>query len=98
MTEAQKKVFDFLNGEASTITKEIVIEKPVKQVAVQVFTDGTLVEKEISDRRFRICKSCPYYFKQTKTCMKCGCFVDMAVLFKNYVLVSKIQQNVEIEK
>lgn len=31
--------------------------------------------KELSDKRYEICKSCPEFFNPTKQCKKCGCFM-----------------------
>jgi hypothetical protein len=56
---------------------------PAKRVAEQVFTDGVLAKKEVAERRFRICKLCPYYFKATGNCKKCGCFVDIKTKYKD---------------
>lgn len=38
--------------------------------------DGNkLVEEDISNQRYSICKACPELIKVTKTCKKCGCFM-----------------------
>jgi hypothetical protein len=34
------------------------------------------VPEEVKDRRFEICKQCPFFINMTGTCKKCGCFMD----------------------
>ena len=56
---------------------------PAKKVAGQIFTDGILAETKEVEKRLRICNLCSYYFKKTKTYLKCGCFVDIKSKFLN---------------
>jgi hypothetical protein len=34
------------------------------------------VPEEVKEKRFDICKECPFFIKMTGTCKKCGCFMD----------------------
>ena len=33
------------------------------------------VSIETHDKRYSICKECPFFIKTTKQCKKCGCFM-----------------------
>jgi hypothetical protein len=35
------------------------------------------VEQQEADRRFDICKSCPFLIKVTNQCSKCGCLMHL---------------------
>lgn len=35
------------------------------------------VDKQISEERLDICKSCPFLVKATSQCQKCGCFMHL---------------------
>jgi hypothetical protein len=35
------------------------------------------VSKEVSDERMSICESCPFLFKLSKQCRKCGCLMNL---------------------
>ena len=39
-------------------------------------------DKETSDERFNICKSCPELIKLTSQCRQCGCFMAVKTKFK----------------
>ncbi len=34
-----------------------------------------IVKPEKYEERMAICKQCDHFFKQTRTCKKCGCFL-----------------------
>jgi hypothetical protein len=40
------------------------------------------VDKEISTKRFDICKSCPKLIKLTNQCKECGCFMNIKTTLK----------------
>lgn len=40
------------------------------------------VDKETSEARFDICKTCPELFQMTKQCKKCGCFMALKTKLK----------------
>ena len=35
------------------------------------------IEGAEADRRFNICKECPFLIKATNQCKKCGCFMNL---------------------
>jgi hypothetical protein len=39
--------------------------------------------KEMSERRLSICNDCPRFFKTTKTCLECGCFMKVKTLMSS---------------
>lgn len=39
-----------------------------------------MVSNEVAVERARICASCEFLFRPTKTCKKCGCFVKAKVM------------------
>jgi hypothetical protein len=55
-----KKILDIIKGGIDTTNKLI--------------SDG-LASKEVSDYRYKICTSCPYFNKKFGTCYLCGCFM-----------------------
>ena len=36
---------------------------------------GMFVSKELRTERLDVCRGCPFLFKPTYTCKKCGCFM-----------------------
>lgn len=38
---------------------------------------GNKVSAEIQEYRYAICKECPFLYKPTDTCKKCGCFMKI---------------------
>lgn len=38
------------------------------------------VDEEIRKERYEICKSCEHFFKPTKQCRKCGCFMELKTM------------------
>lgn len=40
------------------------------------------VETELSKNRMSICNSCEYFFKPTKQCKKCGCFMPAKTMLE----------------
>ena len=36
--------------------------------------------QEMASRRLTICRDCPRFFKQTRTCLECGCFMKIKTL------------------
>jgi hypothetical protein len=41
------------------------------------------VESEVASSRFEICKACPELIQLTKTCKKCGCFMEAKTKLPN---------------
>lgn len=41
------------------------------------------VESDIAAARFEICKACPHLIQLTKTCKKCGCFMEAKTKLPN---------------
>lgn len=41
------------------------------------------VDDEIFNERMEICLSCPFLIKMTKTCRKCGCFMEAKTKLPN---------------
>lgn len=41
------------------------------------------VSKEIAEKRFLICRSCPELIKLTKQCKKCGCLMHLKTKLEN---------------
>lgn len=40
------------------------------------------IDRETSESRYEICKSCPELFELTKQCKKCGCFMALKTKMK----------------
>jgi hypothetical protein len=40
-------------------------------------SEKKIVNDEISNKRFDVCKSCPELINLTKQCKKCGCFMTL---------------------
>jgi hypothetical protein len=40
------------------------------------------VDKEVSTKRFDICKACPKLIKLTSQCKECGCFMSIKTTLK----------------
>lgn len=40
-------------------------------------------EKEVSEKRYSICLTCPEFLKATKQCKKCGCFMALKTKLEN---------------
>lgn len=34
-------------------------------------------EKSLKDQRLAICEQCPFFRTNSRTCQKCGCFMDL---------------------
>jgi hypothetical protein len=43
------------------------------------------VSEEVAEKRFNICKDCPELIQLTKTCKKCGCFMQMKTKLEHAV-------------
>jgi hypothetical protein len=43
------------------------------------------VSEEVAEKRFNICKNCPELIQLTKTCKKCGCFMQMKTKLEHAV-------------
>lgn len=41
------------------------------------------VEKDVSDSRYAICKTCPELIQATKQCKQCGCFMAIKTKLVN---------------
>ena len=41
------------------------------------------VDKEVAEKRYAICQSCPVFIHTTKQCRDCGCFMNLKVLLKS---------------
>lgn len=41
------------------------------------------VSEDIASHRMSICKQCPFLFKFTKQCRKCGCFMEAKTKLPN---------------
>ncbi len=41
------------------------------------------VDEKTQEERISICRECPYLFKTTETCKKCGCFMNVKTWLKN---------------
>lgn len=41
-----------------------------------------LADKELIDKRLKICKGCPFKNPKNNTCKKCGCFIGLKVKLK----------------
>lgn len=41
------------------------------------------VSDEVASERMEICKSCPFLFKISKQCRKCGCLMDLKTKLPN---------------
>jgi hypothetical protein len=43
------------------------------------------ISEEVAEKRFNICKGCPELIQLTKTCKKCGCFMQMKTKLEHAV-------------
>jgi len=43
------------------------------------------VSEQFAEKRFNICKDCPELIQLTKTCKKCGCFMQMKTKLEHAV-------------
>jgi hypothetical protein len=43
------------------------------------------ITEEVAEKRFNICKDCPELIQLTKTCKKCGCFMQMKTKLEHAV-------------
>jgi hypothetical protein len=53
--------------------------------AKEFVQDNFLVEKEVADKRYEICKSCDRFFKFTNQCKECGCVMRAKTKIKGQV-------------
>lgn len=65
------------------MTKKENEEKLDKVVPVDLLFSKNYTTKEVRNKRYEICKSCPKLFKPTRTCIKCGCFMAMKTWLKD---------------
>lgn len=40
-------------------------------------------ESELAQKRLSICEQCPFFRQVSKTCKKCGCFMNLKVTLDN---------------
>lgn len=44
-----------------------------------------LNDEDLSEKRYEICQSCPRFFKITKQCKECGCFMAIKTKLREAV-------------
>jgi len=47
--------------------------------------DNYNFDETVSNKRYEICESCPRFFKITKQCKECGCFMAIKTKLKEAV-------------
>ncbi len=69
--------------------------QPVDYEIIEIVTNKTVrpwdlfnrneerVPDEVKEKRFNMCKECPFFINMTGTCKKCGCFMDAKTKLSN---------------
>lgn len=60
-----EKIKEIIENNKNSLVSPMDIIKP----------NPNLAEKELAEKRYAICNSCPELIKLTKQCKKCGCFM-----------------------
>jgi hypothetical protein len=62
----------------------------VSKKAQSVTLDKIFIPEHVSEERLNICLGCEHLYKPTKTCKKCGCFMEAKTkLFRSKCPIGK---------
>lgn len=62
---------------------EISDEYADQVTPLDLLNSKNYTSKEQRDERFGVCKGCERFFKPTKTCKECGCFMALKTYLKD---------------